>query len=352
MPFNRPTLATLQTQAEADLAGRLGLGSLLRRSVLRALARMVAGLAHLLNGHLVWISRQYFPDTADDAELTRIAGLYGIARKVATHAAGTLEFSGSEGSVIPLGTLLRRVDGVEFATLADGVIVSGSAEIEADAVVAGDAGNTSAGAGALTLSPALAGILLEVEVLAPGLTGGTDAETDAELRDRVVARLRSGARGGSADDYVRWALEVPGVSRAWALPLHMGPGTVGVTFFVSSGLSAPIPDVDQIAAVDAYIDERRPVTATPTVFAPGVQTVDVEVAIVPDTAATRAAVTAALVDFFDRVSDPSGVTLYRTDIEETISTAPGTTTHTLTTPAANVPVTAGSVAVLGTLDFL
>lgn len=350
MPFNRPTLVELQEQAEADLAGRLGLGALLRRGVLRALARMVAGLVHLLHGHLAWIVRQALPDTADEEELERWAGLYGMARKVAEHASGSVEFTGTDGASIPTGTKLRRADAAEFQTTEDGVVASGVATVAVEAVLPGAAGDTSAGLGALQLSPALAGIALDVEVLAPGLLGGTDAETDEELRERLVARLRAGSRGGSAADYETWALEVPGVSEAWALPLHLGPGTVGVTFFVSSGSTAPIPDAGQVAEVQAYIDDRRPVTAIATVFAPGEEPVDVTLSITPDTPAVRAAVQASLEELFDREAAP-GATILLSHLNEAVSSAAGETDHSITVPAADVTVAAGSIAVLGTLTF-
>jgi uncharacterized phage protein gp47/JayE len=351
VPFNRPTLSELQTQAEADLAGRLGLGALLRRGILRALARMVAGLVHLLHGHLAWLARQIFPDTADDVELERWAGLYGLVRKIAEKAEGQVQFTGTNGALVPSGTRMRRADAAEFETLADATIGSGVATADVAAVVAGAAGDTSAGLAVLQLSPALAGISLEVEVLAPGILAGSDAETDEELRDRLVARLRAGSRGGSAADYEAWALEVGGVSRAWALPLLYGPGTVGVTFFVSSGVGAPIPDAGKITEVQDYIDARRPVTAAATVFAPGLATVDVTVAITPDTAAVRAAVTVALTELFDREAAP-GATIFLSHIREAVSTAAGETDNVVSLPAADVTVGAGSIAVLGTLLFV
>lgn len=351
MPFARPTLSQLQEQAEADLAGRLGLGALLRRGVLRALARMTAGLVHLLHGHSVWISRQVFPDTADAEELERWAGLYGLARKVAQRATGSVTFTGTDGVDVPDGTLLKRADGVEFQTTELGTITAGEATVAVEAVLAGSAGNSSAGAAALQLSPAIAGVALAVEIEAPGLEGGTDVETDQELRDRLVARLRAGSRGGSADDYVTWALEVPGVNRAWAIPLVSGPGTVGLTFIVSAGSTVPIPDAGQVAEVQAYIDERRPVTATAVVFAPGLEAVDVTVSVTPDTAAVRTAVQAALEELLAREGEPSS-TIYLSHIREAVSAAAGEVNSTVTVPAADVPIPSGSVAVLGTLTFV
>ena len=56
-------------------------------------------------------------------------------------------------------------------------------------------------------------------------TGGADDETVDELRNRMLAKYRAPPQGGAASDYVLWALEVPGVTRAWCLPLGTGAGT-------------------------------------------------------------------------------------------------------------------------------
>ena len=51
------------------------------------------------------------------------------------------------------------------------------------------------------------------------VTGGADMETDDELRTRMLAKYRRPRRKeGAATDYVEWALEVPGCSRAWVEP--------------------------------------------------------------------------------------------------------------------------------------
>lgn len=351
MPFSRPTLATLKTQAETDLAGSLGLAILLRRSVLAGLARMNAGLTNLLFGHQVWITKQALPDTADTEILQRWASIWGVDRRPSVRSDGPVRFTGTDGFTVPAGSELRRSDGRAFTVDADVLITAGTADATVLAVEAGALGDTTAGADALQFSSALAGVDSGVEVLAPGISRGADLESDDDLRARLVERLRTGARGGSAGDYVDWALEVPNVSRAWALPLLGGPGTVGVTFFVTIGGTAPIPDSGKVAEVQAYIDARRPVTATATVFAPGTQAVNITVALTPNTSAVQAAVTTALLELFDRESLPGG-TVYVSRIDEAISTAPGEVDHTMTVPATNIVLPGGTVGVLGSITFV
>ena len=64
------------------------------------------------------------------------------------------------------------------------------------------------------------------------MVGGTDQETDDELRVRVLERIQKPPMGGDADDYVQWALSFPGVTRAWCSPKEMGLGTVTVRFMM------------------------------------------------------------------------------------------------------------------------
>ena len=63
------------------------------------------------------------------------------------------------------------------------------------------------------------------------MTGGTDTETDEQLRARILQRIQNPPMGGSAADYVAWALAVPGVTRAWAAP-EQGIGTITVRFLM------------------------------------------------------------------------------------------------------------------------
>jgi len=45
---------------------------------------------------------------------------------------------------------------------------------------------------------------------------------------RYIDLYRQPPQGGDLFDYIEWALEVPGVTRAWCNPLGMGTGTVVV----------------------------------------------------------------------------------------------------------------------------
>ena len=352
MPFTRPPLADLLSRTEAELAARLGLGPLLPRSVLAVLARLVAGQSHLLHAHVGFAVDQVFPDTADAENLVRIASLYGILRKAALKSFGPVVFTGSEGAAIPQGALIRRVDEREYSVSIAVNISGGTATTTVRAVVAETAGDTAAST-VLTLVSPLTGIDTNVTVDTGGLVDGSDVESDADLLERLLQRLQTPPQGGAKADYVKWALEIAEVTRAFALPQHFGTGTVGVTFLVDDDPTTPIPDAAKVQEVQDHIDDptRRPVTAVVTVFAPVEVTLDPSITLTPDTTAVRAAVTASLEDMLKADAAPGG-TILLSRIREAISTAEGETDHTLNSPVADVTTLAGEIVTLGTITWL
>lgn len=349
MPFERPSLTDLIDRAAADIETRLpGTDARLRRSNLNVLARVHAGAVHGLYGYLDYLARQLMVDMAEGAYLERYASIWGVPRLPAAFAAGNVTFTGTTGTVVPAGTELQRADGQVYATTADVTLTSGTGTTAVRAAVAGAAGNASAGV-SLTLSAPIAGINTAVTVSVGGLSQGADVEDDDSLRSRILRRIQEPPHGGNRGDYVGWALEVPGVTRAWCYPLELGPGTVTVRF-VRDDDASPIPDAGEVAAVQAYIEERRPVTAQVTVVAPIAVPLDFDITLVPNTAATRAAVEAELADVLRREAEPGG-TILISHLREAISVAAGETNHILNSPSADVTFTTGQIATLGTFTW-
>lgn len=350
MPFNRPTLTTLIDRASDDFDARLpGADSRLRRSVLHVLARMHAAAAYALYGFLNWISLQVFPDTAETEQLARWAAIWGVARKAAVPAAGAVNVTGTNGAVLPIATPLVRSDGAEYRTIAQVVIAAGIAAPEVEAIVAGSAGNAPAGQRLVFSSP-VAGVNANALVAGGGLIGGADEESDESLRARLLDRIRRPPHGGNADDYRRWALEVPEVTRAWVYPLYLGPGTVGVAF-VMDGRANIIPAPADVALVAARLDLFRPVTAAVTVFAPAAIPLDFTLQALPPTAEVQAAVVAELVDLLYREAEPGG-TILISHIREAVSLASGETDSAVVAPAGNVAAPAGSMFILGAVNWV
>jgi uncharacterized phage protein gp47/JayE len=351
MAFQRPTLQEIVTRIQADFVSRLSLtGAVLRRSVIYVLARVMAGASHMLHGHLEFLGRQLFPDQSEAEYLERQASLYGLTRIAATYAAGNVVFTGTNSTVIPAGTLLRRADGVEYETDADGTIASGTATVAVTATTAGENGNADEDV-SLALDSPISGLNSAGTVAAAGLIGGLDEESDDALRVRLLARMASPPHGGNADDYIAWSKEVAGVTRAWVYPLELGAGTLTVRFMTDDLTANGIPSGPKVTEVQNHINAVRPVTADVTVVAPTAVVLNFTFsAISPSTAAVKAAVVAELTDLIRRVSKPGG-TIYISQIREAISIAAGEDDYVLTSPSANVTRTSGQITTMGTVTW-
>lgn len=346
MAWTRPTLADLVARVHADLTTRLGI-SPLRRSVVAIIARVIAGAVQLLHGYVAWVARQIFPDQSDEEMLLRQAAVYGVTRTAATYAQGVTRVTGTVGTSIPAASALARSDGSVYTTDAIATVGGGGyVDVAVTASTAGSAGTLGVGE-VLSFSSSIPSIDVDTTVQSSTLDGADQEEVEA-LRARLLARLAAPPQGGSAADYEAWALEVGGVTRAWVYPLEHGAGTVGVRF-VRDAESPIIPSAGEVAAVQAYLDTHAPATAEVTVAAPVSLAVSYNVHVVPDTSATRAAVTAELTDLHTRTSP--GTTLLLSAMLTAVGRAEGLTDYTLVSPVANVVPTTGQIPLLGTVTF-
>lgn len=340
MPFETPTLPVLVSRTQSDLAS-----DALRRSDAQVLSRALSGTAYGLYGYLDWIAEQILPDTADEETLERIANLrLSQPRKAAQPAEGTASFTAAAGRVVDIDTVMQSNDGRAYRVTENVTTVAGTNTAKLEAVDAGTLGNIEAGM-VLTLIQPVEGLVSTFTVLAPGLIGGLAQESIESLRARVVRSYRVIPHGGSADDYETWALEVPGVTRAWCRRKFLGPGTVGL-FVMRDDDANPIPDVAQLAEVKAYIESLRPVTAELYVLAPVQAPVVYEIRLTPDTGAARAAVAVQLQDLHKREAG-LGDKLLISHIRESISSATGETDHELVSPTADVPAASNQLLTFG-----
>lgn len=348
MPFERPTIRDLIDRAISAIETRLpGADARLRRSFENVIAKAVAGLAHGLHGHLFWVSRQLFPDLAESIYLRRWASIWGVDPKEAAKAVGTINVV--VATSMPAGTLWARIDGVQFET--DTLVGAlGATTVDVTAVVSGDDGNTAA-ATYLTIVTPIAGVDPIATVDGNGLADGLDAESDEDLRTRLLRRIRTPPSGGGPGDYEDWALEVEGVTRAWENGNELGPGTVALRFAVD-GESSPIPVPAKVTEVQDYVEARAPITAALTTSAPVDNPLDPTISITPDTAAVRTAVEAEIEALLIRVADTNGTTILWSQINEAISLAEGEVDHTLTVPAADVTPAVGELTSVGTITWV
>ncbi|MGE8349314.1 MAG: baseplate J/gp47 family protein [Pseudomonas protegens] len=345
MPFETPSLPVLIQRTQSDLAS-----DSLRQSDAQVLARTLSGAAFGLYGYLDWIAEQILPDKADESTLERIAALrLNQPRKAAQAARGSVSFNAAAGAVLDVDTLLQSSDGRSYKVTAARTTSAGLNSTTIQAVDAGTLGNADAGLSLIAVQP-VQGISNPFTVLAPGLTGGVAEESLESLRARVIRSYRIIPHGGSADDYETWALECPGITRAWSRRNYLGPGTVGL-FVMRDDDPQPIPNAEQLAQVQAYIEPLRPVTAEVQVLAPVMLPVTYRLRLTPDTSAVRAAVEDQLRDLHSREAG-LGQTLLLSHIREAISSATGEQDHRLLAPSADVPAANNQLLVFGGCEWL
>ena len=350
MTIERPSLSELKERIKADYQAKLpGAAVAVRRGNIEVQSTVDAATAHLQYGFIQDISKQILPDSAKVEYLERHAGIWGLTRKQASASTGELLCTGTNGSVIPAGTVWERADGIRYVTDSDATISSGSASVAVTAEDAGADGDYEAEA-QLTLVGYVAGLDQLATVGAEGLAGGADIESDDDLRGRIIERIQEPPHGGSLKDYIRWAKEISGVTRVFVYPERTGEGTVGVTVLTDNATGGPIPAQQVIDDVQAHIDQVRPVTAAVSVFACVAAPVDFSIEVSPDTAAIRTAVESELADFFLRESEPEGA-LKLSRIGEAISQAAGEFSHHVTSPAADPEAGAGELLTLGEITW-
>lgn len=351
MPYQRPTLPDLIDATETDIEARLpNADARLRSSNLNVLARVLAGGEDGLYDFIDWASKQILVDTAEAEMLDRHASVWGITRTPAAFAQGNVTISGTNGTVIPAGTRLRRADEVTYATDVEATIASGTSTVAVTSETAAAAGNASAAAAVSLISP-IGGATTQAAVAAGGLTGGADAETDAALRTRILARIQQPPHGGAGFDYVKWALAFPGVTRAWVYPQELGVGTVTVRFMMDDTYADGIPLSADVDALQAYLDDLRPVTADLTVVAPVAVPLNIAaLTITPSTATVQEAIEAEVADLILREAEP-GATILISHLREAISIAAGETDHALTDPSADITHATGEIATVGTFPW-
>lgn len=344
---SRPTLATLISRAKGDIASRTEGSPYIQVAFERVLAYVLAGLAHGLHGHMDWLRNQLLPTTCEIEGLLAWGAFLQVERLGATQAAGSATFAGSNGTTFPDGTSLQGEDGTLFVSTTSGVVSGLEVTVAVEAVDGGVAGNLDDG-GTLSLVTPIAGI--DTDGAADGdISGGTDIEDTEDYRVRILENLRTPPAGGGPGDYVAWAKEIAGVTRAWEFGNRMGYGTVSVGFVMDARVDI-IPLSGDVADVQDYLDSVRPLDMRAVyVVAPVDQPVNITIDLgAIDSIDIRSAVTTSLEALFAAADLETSIA--QSKVSEAISIATGEVSHTINTIST---LTAGTWAILtlGTITW-
>jgi uncharacterized phage protein gp47/JayE len=361
MPWNTPTLREVRSLVRDSIHGSLpGSDATVPNSVLRVMSDTQGALCFLTLEYVDWLALQLMPDTAEDEWLDRFGNIWLVnadgstGRKQASLATGSVAATGVNGSIIPAGALLGATgsQNATYQVTAQMVVGSGPTELPVTALDGGTVGNMEP-EDTLGFLAAPPGVDPSTTVVT--MDGGTDVETNDELRSRILRRIRQPPMGGDLTDYEMWALAIPGVTRAWAKGNGMGIGTI-VVWFLMDDLRASDdgwPTPGDIETVAGYIDKVRPVTVKDCyVVAPIKQFVDVTISnLVPNTDEVKAEIELSIQNMLKLRAAP-GQTIYASWINYAIMNAPSVQSFYLASPIEDVVMDSdGNMAVLGTISY-
>lgn len=200
-----------------------------------------------------------FAQTSWGGFLTMRAAEFGIDRKAAVKAVGTVTVKGN--GTVESGAIFATDAGVQFQATQT-VAIDGETEVPIEAITAGENGNVAAGT--ITKIPiAINGITAVTNDAET--TDGYDEETDESLLNRLLLHVRNPITSGNANHYREWALSVAGVGNCQVIPLWNGNGTVKVSIIDENKDIASTNLINQVAA---YLDTVKPIGATVTVSTP------------------------------------------------------------------------------------
>ena len=311
---------------------------------LRAVAYEIA----TLEANADFVARQAFPQTAVGEYLDYHAQMRGIERRGAVCAQGVLRFyvaePAAEALTVPEGTVCLSEAMEEFVTLQSGEIAQGETwcEVAAKAKNAGIKGNAPAGT---IVVMELAPVGVDGVINTAAFTGGKDAESDAELSERVVHTYRKLPNGANRAYYETKALSVDGVSAVKVFPKNRGVGTVDVIISGHGGM----PDEALVAKVQQMLDGEREICVDIAVGAPETVSVDINAQLTVADGEDEDTVCAAAQDMLSAYFDGQllGRSIYRAKLGAMLMGIEGVENCVITAPAEDVAVGEGQLAVLG-----
>lgn len=296
--------------------------------------------------------RQAFPQTASGEYLDRHAEVRAIRRREGVKARGVLRFSLNESTStaveIPAGTQCMNGAGELFISTAAAAIPAGelSCEVEACAEKAGEAGNAAAGS-ITRMRKAPTGVSAVTNPSA--FTGGSDEESDEELRTRIMSSYRKLPNGANAAYYEALALSVPGVEKVVVMPRKRGRGTVDIVFSAAYGC----PEDELVDKVREMLGQCREICVDVDVSAPTTRTVNVTAALTVGEGYSFSDVKSraedALRAYFG--GDKLGESVYAAKLTSILMAVEGVENCVLTAPAEDIAASDEVLPVIGTVSI-
>ena len=190
------------------------------------------------------VANQINPNVAGGVFLDALVGLHFGQRRAASRSTVTATVTGTNGTIIPKGSIAKTTLGARFETMY-AVTISGSTQVQMQAIETGPVG---ADAGTLTkIETSISGWSTVTNPLAATL--GRDVESDAQLRSRRLDMLGTQSTSTIAAIRSRLSAQVAGlISHAVVDNPTLSPVTIkgvsiaakSIAVFTAGGASADI----------------------------------------------------------------------------------------------------------------
>ena len=341
--MNTPTLSQLYTAIRDDLKAKLGISSLVGKTVISAFAAVQAGKLKILYLLAKKIYDNIFVDTAD-ADMLRRFGLVKLNRLPTPAVAGVyeIEVTGSDGATVPANTTWKSLDDSTspdylFVNDVSYTISGTSVTVQIRAFELGPDARLTAG-DELQVTAPIANVDSFATVTAV-VTTPVSAESEGEYRKEVIRAYQTEPQGGARTDYRLWASDASGVREVYPYVVSAQPGYIDLYVEANpidsaDGYGTPSPsllsDVDDVIEFDPDTSKplnergRRPLSAFQINFLSiNKIAVDVEITALSDASfltAIENAITDFLFDirpFVDGADNPQNINkgkLFESDI--------------------------------------
>lgn len=179
------------------------------------------------------LEAEALPTTASEEGLLKLGRKYGVARRQATAATGTVTVTSSFATTIGAGTKINNVvTGARYKTIGTTTIgASLSATANVVAIDTGTLGNATSGT-VLTFESAPAGI--NPSAIVQSISGGEAAWSKTKWAQEIARKMKQRAAAGNVDHIYALAHAIPGVEQAFVYPALRGCGTNDVIITTSA----------------------------------------------------------------------------------------------------------------------
>lgn len=276
----------------------------------------------------------------------------GLSLRQGTYAEGSITFTGTNDTVIPMGTVVSTESNLMYVTTTSEIITNGTVTATIKSEDIGSKYNVEANK-IINLPVAIVGVS-SLTNLSP-IMGGSDTESYDSLRDRLLFYIRNPGASGSKNDYRIWTLSVAGVGDTKVFPLANGPGTVEVVIIDASKRAA---NSTLIESVTSYIESVRPIGARVSVIPAIEKTVNISATLNITSSTTityvKSLIESKIQEYIKKIAFNSTYVSYA-QIGSMILDTEGVIDYTnleLNNTTGNIIVGDKEVATLGTITFI